>query len=224
MDNGLTNTATVIRMMEKAGALLRGHFVLPSGQHTSEWVNRGEFWVHPVMTRHLSWLLTELLDAEAKGVGVVVGPGMGGALLSHWMSYHLNLETALKRKKEVLAVSLEKHGGDGFVFDLRYAEFLGGERVVVAKDILTTGGSMHLVIGAVRGAGAEVAAVACVLNRGVTAQDLEVSALVSLIDDELPSWTVDECMQPGHPCCEGVLIDTDFGNGKRFLETPVPGW
>lgn len=77
---------------------------------------------------------------------------------------------------------------------------------------------MKKVVDAVRRFEGEVLGVAVLWNRGrVSAVDLDVPALVSLIDDELPSWVPDECKQPGHPCGDEVPVNQDVGHGKKFL-------
>jgi orotate phosphoribosyltransferase len=56
--------------------------------------------------------------------------------------------------------------------------------------------------------------VAALCNRGgVTAADLDVPALVSLVELSLDSWEAADC-----PLCRaGVPVNTDVGKGREFL-------
>ena len=108
--------------------------------------------------------------------------------------------------------------GRGFEFGRGYGELVAGKNVLIAEDVLTTGGSAKRTVEAVRMDGGHVAGVAVLCNRGgVTAQDVgNVPELFALANVALESWTKEECLQDG-PCSKGVPVNTQFGKGGDFL-------
>ena len=67
-----------------------------------------------------------------------------------------------------------------------------GEPVIVAEDVITTGGSTREVIDAVRTRGARVVAVGCIVDRSGGAADLGVP-LRSLIALDIPTYPPATC-------------------------------
>jgi len=83
-----------------------------------------------------------------------------------------------------------------------------GEEVVVAEDVITTGGSTREVIDAVRTRGARVLAVACVIDRSGGAADLglPLRSLLALHIPTFPPATCPLCAQGGKPEMPGSRL------------------
>jgi orotate phosphoribosyltransferase len=88
------------------------------------------------------------------GVQTVVGPAMGGVILAFETARHLNVRNIFAEK-----------GADGELFFDRGFAVTPGEPVLVVDDVLTTGGSVKKVLSLLRGAGANVAGVAFLIDR-----------------------------------------------------------
>jgi orotate phosphoribosyltransferase len=110
-------------------------------------------------------------------------------------------ELVIKRKELVL-----KRG---------YERRLEGKRVLIVEDILTTGNSARHAVEAARKAGGVVDIVAAICNGGeLTAEQLGVSHLVSLLNFKRNTFPGNNC-----PLCNsGIPINTTVGHGKEFLE------
>jgi orotate phosphoribosyltransferase len=105
---------------------------------------------------------------------------------------------------------------DDFVFRRGYDKLIPGKQVLVVEDVLTTGGTVKKVVGAVRELGGIVVGVGALVNRGgITAKDVgDVPRLGALINITLDVWDEKAC-----PLCEqGVPINTDVGKGREFLD------
>jgi orotate phosphoribosyltransferase len=193
--------ATAI-LAEAHAVLTGGHVVYTSGRHGSAYVNKDAVYPHPGRVSELCRLLAD--GTRALRPEVVCGPALGGIILSQWTAHHLG----------ALAVYAEKLPAGGLALRRGYDRLVAGRRVLVVEDVLNTGGSVRDAVSAVRKAGGEVVAVAALCNRGgVTAADLDVPALVSLVELSLDSWEAADC-----PLCRaGVPVNTDVGKGREFL-------
>jgi orotate phosphoribosyltransferase len=215
---------TVLRRLEQAGAFRRGHFVLASGRHAAEYIDKSLVTARP---RLLRWFCRQIaLVAHDCGwdPAVVVAPAVAGIALAQWVAYELDgLDS-----DDVLALYADKDG-DGFTLVGRgYDRLVAGKKVLVVEDILTTGGSARRIVEVVRRAGGDVVGVAALVNRGgVTAADVGFAAdigfanspplnqLFALADLQLVTHPAGDC-----PLCRhDIPINTDVGHGREYLAT-----
>ncbi len=203
----------ILALFERTGAVIRdSHIIYTSGRHGSSYVNKDGLYPHPDLTSQVCReLASRLTGIDAR---VVVAPALGGIILSQWVGYHLQDLTG----HPFLAVYAEKSAdGERFEFRRGYDRLIRGKPIVILEDILTTGISVRRVVEAARDAGATVAAVAALCNRGgVTAVDIgNVPRLISLTELPLESWEEKDCPL----CARGVAFNQSVGKaaalGKR---------
>lgn len=202
------NEDQVLETLQKVGAFRAGHFVFTSGRHSDTYVNKDALYPY---TRDTSALCEEMA-ARFKGAGVeaVIGPAVAAAILAQWVAYHLSEVLG----HEVFASYADKDGQGGFVIKRGYDKLISGKKVLIVEDLTTTGGSILKVVAAAKAAGAEVVGVAVLCNRGgVTAEQVGVPRLESLVRVELDSWAAPEC----DLCKREIPVNTDVGHGKDFL-------
>src|SRR5947208_2117000 len=143
------NDPEIMQMFADVGAIVRdSHFVYSSGRHSSVYINKDALYLHSNVISTLCQLMAQPYNADE--VDVVVGPVLGGIVLSQWVAYYLNSRRA---SGETLALYAEKEG-DGpdkqFLFRRGYDRYIPGKNVLVVEDVLTTGGSARQVIELVR--------------------------------------------------------------------------
>ncbi len=179
---GMTDT-DVLQIFEQSGALLTGHFVLTSGNHSSRYFEKFHVLNQP---RHVETLCRELAARLAPfRPDVVLGPTTLGVLLAYETAKHLGVPAAYGEK-----------GADGNRFLRRPEHIAPGARVAVVDDVLTTGGSVRECIELVKRRGAILCAVGLLVDRSggaVTFGDVPVVALLSLqvesfAPDVVPEW------------------------------------
>jgi orotate phosphoribosyltransferase len=199
-----------MRTLERLGVIRKnGHYVYASTRHGSDYVNKDALYPHTVETAEFCGAIAERFYRA--GIEAVVGPAMGGIILSQWTANHLYYMTF----KEVAACFVEKTPDGRLALGRGYDKSVAGKRVLVVEDILTTGGSAKKTVDAVAAAGGQVLAVAAVCNRGrVTAAEVG-APLWSVVEMDLVSWEAAACPF----CAAGVPVDTEFGHGKEFLAT-----
>src|SRR3989339_1124391 len=114
----------IIDILKKVGAFMtEGHFVGTSGIHINTYINKDALYTHPKETSRVC----ELMAEKVKGINidVVVGPAMGGIILSQWTAYHLSNI----KKKEILAVYTEKNKEGAQTFTRGYDKIVSGKNI-----------------------------------------------------------------------------------------------
>jgi orotate phosphoribosyltransferase len=199
----------VKKILAQANAVLtNGHFVYVSAKHGDKYINKDAIYPHTNLVRQLAKMWAE--DFKDSGVEVVVGPAMGGIILSHDTASELSKIL----KKDIPGVYAEKDGEGGFSFTRGYDSFVKGKKVLVVEDILTTGGSVKKVIELTKEAGGKVVGLGAIANRGnVKAKDVGVKKLDALITLEFNAMEAKDCTL----CKSGIPVNTNVGKGKLFL-------
>lgn len=180
-----------IQMLRDVGALKRGHFLLSSGRHSDQYVEKFDLLRQPTATEEACRQLVERL-AAFEDVELVVGPTTGGILLAFELARQLNLPAAYAER-----------AGDGSPERVikRGTVIAPGTKVLVVDDILTTGGSVRSTLTALRASGADVRAVAMLVDRSDGQADFG-PPLVSLASLNIDSWPADECPL----CAQGIPL------------------
>lgn len=204
----------VLDILKGTGAVITdSHFVGTSGRHFATYINKDALYPHGKEVSKIAKIFAgkaKELDAE-----VIVGPALGGIILSQWTAHHLSEMTG----KDILGVYTEKTEDNGQVLKRGYDKLVSGKKVFIVEDLTTTGGSVKKVVEAVQAAGGTVLAVAVMVNKSpeiVTSEFFGVPFLpLSVL--EVPNYEDGAC-----PLCDaGVPINTTIGHGKKYLESKV---
>lgn len=181
---------TVRGKLESVGSLLTGHFALSSGLHSDRYVQCAKVFEHPAVAAELCAALADKL--RDKRADVVLGPAYGGIILAY----------ELARALGARAVFVERVDG---AFKLRRGFALeAGERVLVAEDVITTGGSAAEAVAVAAQHGAEVVGIASLIDRS-----RGVENLTSLLKLDAPAYPSGDC-----PLCADGVAATVPGSRK----------
>ncbi len=186
----------VLRLLEDAGAMRKGHFELSSGRHSDTYIQCALVLQFPKQAEELGRALAaEFHDLR---VGCVASPALGGVILGHEVARALGARAVFVERDALGQMTLRRG------FDLE-----SGERVLVVEDVWTTGGSTRETIGVIEQAGGEVVAAGALINRSGELLDLEVRA-EALLDIDVQNYEPEEC-----PLCRagGAAVRP----GSRFL-------
>lgn len=207
------NDPSIMQLFVNAGAIITdSHFVYSSGRHSSVYINKDALYLHTETISKLCQLMAYAYNANQ--IDVVVGPVLGGIVLSQWVTHHLN---ANRSSGETLAVYAEKEEDAAektFSFHRGYDKYILGKNVLVVEDVLTTGGSVRQVIELVRGHEGKVIGLSALCNRGnVQPADVGNVLIHTLVTINLETFTEAEC-----PFCQQhIPINTELGKGRAFL-------
>ena len=182
----MTNSEKVLKIFQETDAMLSGHFLLTSGRHSDRYFQCALVIQHPQYCSDLCQELGSRFDQE--GVTAVVGPAMGGIVMSYELAHHLSVRSLFTERQE------------GKMTLRRGFHISPGERVLVVEDVITTGGSVKEVIKLVQEAGGEVVGVAVLVDRSGGQANLGVRT-ESLLQIPAVSYRPEECpfCQQGMP-------------------------
>lgn len=172
--------AQVLGEFKKAGALLEGHFILSSGLHSDVFLQKALVFRDARRTAKLCKALAEKVRAEVKQkFTAIVSPAVGGIVPGYEMGRQLG----------VPAMYVEREQGR---FQLRRGFALEkNQPVLMVEDIVTTGLSSRECLDAIREAGANPIAAACLIDRSGGKAKIGVK-LVALARVKFPAWEADK--------------------------------
>ena len=171
----------------KTGAILKGHFKLTSGRHSDTYMQSAKLFIDTKQSEIVCKALAEKLADEK--IDLVVSPAIGGILMGYEVARQLGVPNIFA-ERENGEMTLRR----GFAIEK-------GTKVVVVEDVVTTGGSVKEVVRLVQSMGAEVVAVASLVDRSNGNVDFG-EKYVNLISMEVVSYEPDEC-----PLCKEGKID-----------------
>ncbi len=139
---------------KEANALLDGHFLLASGNHSARYLQSAKVLEYPQKAALLTDALAEMIYKAGIEVDTVCAPALGGVLAGYELARSLNVRSIFVEKKE---------GG----MELRRGfSIKPGEKIIICEDIITTGGSALKAAKAIEALGGEIVAFASLANRG----------------------------------------------------------
>ena len=185
---------SILKEFEKSGAYLSGHFELSSGRHSDRYLQCALLLQDPKLSEKLCKILADRF--RGKGAASVVGPAIGGILISYEVARQLGARSLFAEREE------------GVLKLRRNFEIRKGEKVLVVEDVVTTGGSTQELISLVRSEGGEVMGVGALVDRsgGAVQYGVPFESLVTL---KVESFAKEEC-----PFCQKGIPFTKPGSRR----------
>lgn len=150
----MQNSYDVEQAYKDANALLEGHFLLASGNHSNRYLQSAKVLEYPKKASLLTDALAQMIKENGIEVDTVCAPALGGVLAGYELARSLDVRSIFVEKKE---------GG----MELRRGfQVAKGERIIICEDIITTGGSALKAAQAIEALGGVVVAFASLANRG----------------------------------------------------------
>lgn len=173
----------VLAIFKKTNAFLKGHFKLSSGLHSEGYLQCALVLQYP---KYAKALCSELAKKfKAKKPTVVAAPAIGGILVSYEVANTLGCRSVFTERE------------NGAMTFRRGFNIGASDRVLVAEDVVTTGGSTKEVIEAVKQNGAKVIGVGSIIDRSCNMIDFGVE-FKSILKLDAKTYKSEEC-----PLCKG---------------------
>lgn len=169
-------------MLRRIGALKDGHFLLSSGRHGDEYIEKFDLLRRPRETEAVCAGFAERFGGAA--IDVVVGPTTGGIILAYEVGRQLGVAAAYAERKSDSSAGREFRRG---------TTFAPGQRVLVVDDILTTGGSVRDTLTALRSHPVTIVAVAVLVDRSGGRVTFGAVPLSALATADVASWDAVDC-------------------------------
>jgi orotate phosphoribosyltransferase len=173
------NELEVLEVLEKRGAVLRGHFRLSSGRHSDLFVQKFRVLEHPRLAQRFGESLARLFP---EGFDIVAAPAVGAVVLGFATALAADVRSIFaERVDDVLSFRrgfhIEPHA-----------------RVLVVEDVITTGGSAREVVELVKASNGIVVGVGALIDRGDPVRPPHLGApLRALVRLQVESWDPSDC-------------------------------
>ena len=188
---GLASEA-ILHIFRKTGALLEGHFILTSGLHSATYFQCAKVFQYPW---HGETLCRDIADRfRSERIDLVVSPAVGGIVVGQEIARLLGVRAIFTERVET-KMTLRR----GF-------EVLPGERVLVAEDVTTTGGSVGEVMEVVRQGRGQIVGVTAVVDRSGGKARFSVPYF-SLLQMDVVNYPPDDC-----PLCQSGSVAVKPGS------------
>lgn len=142
------------KIYKDSDALLEGHFVLSSGNHSKKYLQSAKVLEDPKTAQLLCEELAGIIKDSKIAIDTVCAPALGGLIAGYELARALGVRFIFVERKE------------GQMQMRRGFSVQKGENILICEDIITTGGSAMEAAKVVQEFGANVVAFAALANRG----------------------------------------------------------
>ena len=141
----------ILNIFKDTGALLEGHFILSSGQHSSKYFQCAKVLQYPEYLTAFSIMIAD--EFEGQKPDVVISPAIGGIVLGTEVGTQLGCRTIFSERK------------NGTMVIRRGFNLTSDEKVLIVEDVITTGGSVKEVMNLIEKANAKTLGVGVLVDR-----------------------------------------------------------
>jgi len=178
---------TILKILKETGALIKGHFLLSSGQHSNRYIQCAKALRFPWHAEQIIKILCD--QVRDMDMNIIVGPAMGGIISSYEMGRQLNLESIFTERI------------NGQVTLRRGFSIKKGTNILISEDVITTGKSTLEVRSLMEEMGANVLGVACIVDRRPMNMDIGLP-VVSGIKLDIKIYNEKDCPM----CKQGIKL------------------
>ena len=154
----MAHAGLTLELLTQTGAMLEGHFLLSSGQHSDKYFQCAKLLQYPDKTQTALAATAEKIRQDIKTrkleIDAVAGPAMGGIIVAWELGRQLGLPAIFTERDDLGTMVLRR----GF-------EIKPGQKILIAEDVVTTGKSSGECAAALEKLGAKITAVACIVDR-----------------------------------------------------------
>jgi orotate phosphoribosyltransferase len=186
------------------------HFLLPSGHHAPEYIDKALVTTEPSFTEGLGDVIAKHFARWP--VDVVLSTGIGALILGHCVARaHPSRPILVHATKGVAGPERR------VTLPAEFRRFVGkGAKVLIAEDLITTGETIRLLTRIVEDRGGTVVGIGCLWQRN---SKVELAKEVfSLVTRDFPTYDPDGCPL----CAHGVPLNTEFARPEPFPAGPPP--
>lgn len=189
------NNMDVLCLLQEHGAILEGHFVMPSGFHSQTYIQTSLLMQHPNLAQKIAGALSEKF---AKPADVVMALTPSDSILAQ--------EVARARGVRAIFASKDDNGQMILKHSFNIKE---GENVLIVDDVAVSGRKINQAIELVGKLGGNVIGVGVIVDRSMGYLPLTVP-LRALLSYPMQTFTAKEC-----PLCAAKIPFTEVEELNR---------
>ena len=183
------NNLDVLCLLQEHGAILEGHFVMPSGFHSQTYIQTSLLMQHPNLAQRIAGALS---DKFTKKADVIMALAPSDSVLAQ--------EVARVRGVRAIFASKDDNGQMIFKHNFTIKE---GENVLIVDDVAVSGRKINKAIELVSSHGGNVLGVGVIVDRSMGYLPLTVP-LRALLSYPMQTFTAKEC-----PLCAAKIPFTE---------------
>jgi orotate phosphoribosyltransferase len=184
----------VLSLLRDSGAMLEGHFLLSSGRHSDRYFQCAKLLQYPGKAAAALADVAEKIKGDIQAgklkIDAVVGPAMGGIVVAYELGRQLGLPALFTERDDTGNMVLRR----GF-------EIQPGQKILIAEDVITTGKSFGECAAALEALGAQVIALACVVDRRTAGTEVPWPFYPACTVN-VENWEADNCAL----CKQGIPV------------------
>ena len=188
-----------LEILKRTGAYhANDHILLPSGQHTTEYIEKTLVTTEPSFTEGLGAVIAKHFAQWP--IDMVLSTGPGALILSHCVA------RAHPSRPIVVYGTKGLSGGKRRVsLPVEFQRLIRPSvKILLIEDLVSTGSTLSLLINLVEQLGGLVVGIGCLWRR--TSVELENRPVFSLVSRDFPTYDADKC-----PFCKsGVPLNEEF--------------
>ena len=188
-----------LEILKRTGAYhANDHILLPSGHHTTEYIEKTLVTTEPSFTEGLGAVIAKHFAPWP--VDVVLSTGPAALILSHCVA-----RAHPSRPVVVYGMKGMSGGKRRVTLPVEFQRLIReSTKVLLVEDLVSTGSTLELLIELVEHLGAHVVGVGCLWRR--TSVELNGKPVFSLVSRDFPTYAPEEC-----PLCRrGVPLNEEF--------------
>ena len=141
----------ILQILIDSGAFLEGHFLLTSGKHSNQYIEKFRLMESPI---HLDKVCKKMaLEFNDSKVDIVLGAAIGGILLSSGVAKYLGVKSIFTER---VSGKMELRRG----FDIK-----DNDNILIVEDIVTTGGSIFELVDIVKKYNGNIVGITSIVHR-----------------------------------------------------------
>lgn len=183
------NNLDVLCLLQEHGAIMEGHFVMPSGFHSQSYIQTSLLLQHPNLAQRIAQALSDKFSQKAD---VILALEPSNSVLAQEVA----------RVRGVRAIFASRNDQGQMVLKHNFV-LKAGERVLVVDDVTVGGRKLAQAIELAQGLGAHVFGVAVIVDRSMGYLPLTIP-LRALLSYPMETFTAKEC-----PLCAAKIPFTD---------------
>lgn len=196
----------VVSILQKCEAMLTGHFLLSSGNHSSQYFQCAKLLQYPDLAAQVLSIPVQALISQKKEGRIeydcVVGPAMGGIIPSYEFGRQLGVPSFFTERDD-----------DGNMVLRRGFEVTKGMKIILAEDVISTGKSTLEAAKALEALGGVIVASACIVDRRTKDAENPFSwEIFSALRQPAVMYEPSSCLL----CTSGELPLVKPGSRKKF--------
>ena len=198
-----------LEILKRTGAYhASDHVLLPSGHHTTEYIEKTLVTTEPSFTEGLGAVIAKHFAPWP--VDVVLSTGPAALILSHCVA-----RAHPSRPVVVYGMKGMASGKRRVTLPVEFQRLIReGTKVLLVEDLVSTGSTLELLIDLVEQMGAHVVGVGCLWRR--TSVELNGKPVFSLVSRDFPTYSPEDC-----PLCRrGVPLNEEFVRRRNQRRPP----